>query len=287
MKILVVGGGPAGLYFSILAARALPGADITLWEQNPKGVTYGWGVAFMHGATQALRPSTPDIIDELAANSVSHDVMGVGIDTDLVNVRTPPAGMYPRWWVLSALERHALEAHVALEHEASADPAALNYGDWDLVVGADGVHSRIRSTLAEYFKPSIEMGRNWLAWYGTRKLFPMSILLQNTDAGLWVAHAGQFSPEMSNFTVEIGQDLYDSQGFADLDEVESLRRCEEIFSGWLDGASLQANHSAWFQTKFVTCQAWTHENVVLIGDALHTVHPSIGSGTRFAMRDAV
>ncbi|WP_326837521.1 FAD-dependent monooxygenase [Amycolatopsis rhabdoformis] len=287
MKILVVGGGPAGLYFATLAARALPRAEVTVREQNPKGVTYGWGVALMRSALDALRPSAPDLVDELATNATWHDVVGVGVDSGLVEVRTGAAGMNPRWWVLSLLEQHALAAGVVIDHESRMDPEALAFGDWDLVVGADGVNSGLRTALAEHFAPTVEMGDNWLAWYGTPKLLPLSILLQNTDAGMWVAHAGQFSAEMSNFTVEIGQDVYDAQGFADLSDAESLSVCEEVFAGWLDGAPLIANHSAWFQTKFVTCRNWTHENIVLIGDALHTVHPSIGSGTRFAMRDAV
>jgi 2-polyprenyl-6-methoxyphenol hydroxylase-like FAD-dependent oxidoreductase len=287
MKILVVGGGPAGLFFATLAARTMPKAEITVWDQNPKGVTYGWGVALMNSAMDALRPSAPALIDELSTNANWHHGLGIGVDSDLIEVRTGSTGMNPRWWVLSVLVRHALEAGVTLEHELRAEPASLKYSDWDLVIGADGVNSSIRTALAEHFTPTIEMGTNWLAWYGTTKLLPLSILLQNTDAGLWLVHAGQFSPEMSNFTVEIGQDVYEARGFAEMDESQSMRVCEQVFGHWLDGAPLMANHSAWFQTKFVTCQRWTHENVALIGDALHTVHPSIGSGTRFAMRDAV
>jgi anthraniloyl-CoA monooxygenase len=287
MKILIIGGGPAGLFFSVLAARSHPEADITVWDQNPKGVTYGWGVALMAGAVEALRPSAPDIIDELATNANWHHAVGIGVDADLLEVRTGAAGMNPRWWVLSVLERHALEAGVSVEHEMRADPASMDFSQWDLVVGADGVNSPVRTALSEHFAPEIELGTNWLAWYGTPKLLPLSILVQNSSVGTWVVHAGQFSADMSNFTVEIGQDVYDAQGFAQMDGVESLHVCENMFAQWLDGSPLMANRSNWFQTTFVTCQRWTHENVVLIGDALHTVHPSIGSGTRLAMRDAV
>jgi len=284
-KILVVGGGPAGLFFSIIAKRAAPAATIQVREQNPQGVTYGWGVAFSESAADALRPAAPDVIDALTTDT-RHDRMVLSLDGVDVPVQVGRSHLNARWSLLATLETFALEAGVSIEHESDATVTESDLADWDLVIGADGVNSRIRERFAEHFLPSVELGRNWLAWYGTPKPYPPSIILQNSDDGVLMVHASRFSAEMSNFTVEVGQERFDRLGFADMTEDESRTQCERLFVDSLGGAPLRSNHSPWFQTKFVSCARWTHRNLVLIGDALHTVHPSIGSGTRFAMRDA-
>ncbi|OLT04951.1 hypothetical protein BJF90_21150 [Pseudonocardia sp. CNS-004] len=286
MRILVVGGGPAGLFFSLLARRAVPDATVHVREQNPPGVTYGWGVAFSESAAAALRPAAPDVVDALTAG-MSHEQMVLSLDGTGVAVNVGRSHLNARWSLLASLERIAREAGVIIEHDRTTDVTEAELDDWDLVVGADGVNSRTRERFAEHLGPSEELGTNWLAWYGTPKPYPPSIILRNSEHGLLMSHASQFSAEMSNFTVEVGQETFERLGFAGMTEDESRALCEELFAESLDGAPLQSNHSPWFRTKFLSCARWTHRNLVLIGDALHTVHPSIGSGTRFAMRDAV
>lgn len=286
MRILVVGGGPAGLFFSIIAKRAVPAATIHVREQNPQGVTYGWGVAFSASAADALRPAAPDVIGALTTHT-RHDRMVLSLDSTDVSVQVGRSHLNARWSLLATLEKFALEAGVRIEHDSDTAVTEGDLADWDLVIGADGVNSRTRERFAGHFLPSVELGRNWLAWYGTPKHYPPSIILRNSEYGVLIVHASRFSAEMSNFTVEVGQETYDRLGFADLTEEGSRELCERLFADSLDGAPLRSNHSPWFQTKFVSCARWTHRNLVLIGDALHTVHPSIGSGTRFAMRDAV
>ncbi len=285
MRILVVGGGPAGLFFSIIAKRSVPAATIHVRERNPRGVTYGWGVAFSESAAAALRPDAPDVIDALTADTC-HDRMVLSLDGVGVPVRVGRSHLNARWSLLATLEKFALEAGVSIEHDRNAAVTESDLADWDLVIGADGVNSQIRERFAGHFLPSVEPGRNWLAWYGTPRHYPPSIILQNSEDGVLMVHASRFSAEMSNFTVEVGQGTFDRLGFADMTEDESRELCERLFADSLDGAPLRSDHSPWFQTKFVSCARWTHRNLVLIGDALHTVHPSIGSGTRFAMRDA-
>lgn len=286
MKILVIGGGPAGLFFAIIAKRAVPAASIHVRERNPHGVTYGWGVAFSESAADALRPAAPDVIGALTANT-RHDRMVISLDGIGVPVQVGGSHLNARWSLLATLEKFALEAGVTIEHDCEATVTETDLAGWDLVIGADGVNSVTRERFAEHFLPSVELGGNWLAWYGTPKSYPPSIILQNSDHGVLMVHASGFSAEMSNFTVEVGQETFDRLGFADMTEDESRELCERLFAGSLDGAPLRSNHSPWFRTNFVRCARWTHRNLVLIGDALHTVHPSIGSGTRFAMRDAV
>ena len=285
MRILVVGGGPAGLFFSIIAKRAVPAATIHVTERNPQGVTYGWGVAFSESAAAALRPDAPDVIDALTTGTC-HDRMVLSLDGVEVPVQVGRSHLNARWSLLATLEKFAVEAGVSIEHDRDAAVTESDLADWDLVIGADGVNSQIREGFAGYFLPSVELGRNWLAWYGTPRHYPPSIILQNSEDGVLMVHASRFSAEMSNFTVEVGQETFDRLGFADMTEDESRELCERLFADSLAGAPLRGNHSPWFQTKFVSCARWTHRNLVLIGDALHTVHPSIGSGTRFAMRDA-
>lgn len=286
IRILVVGGGPAGLFFSLLAKRALPTATVHVREQNPPGVTYGWGVAFSESAAEALRPAAADVVDALTAG-MSHEQMVLSLDGADVPVHVGRSFLNARWTLLAELDRIAREEGVSIEHDAEAVVTETDLDDWDLVIGADGVNSRTRERFAAHFAPTEELGTNWLAWYGTPKPYPPSIILQNSEHGLLMSHASQFSPDMSNFTVEVGQQTYDRLGFADMTEEESRALCEELFAGSLEGAPLRSNHSPWFRTTFLACSRWTYRNLVLIGDALHTVHPSIGSGTRFAMRDAV
>jgi len=285
-RILILGGGPAGLFFALMAQRAMPDAQVLVREQNPKGVTYGWGVAFSQSAIDALRPAAPDVLASLEGNS-SHEAMDIALNGQTVSVTVDPAHLNARWSLIGVLEAAAIEAGVEVQHDVAEELSESEMAKWDLVVGADGVNSRTRERFADVFEPSVVLTENWLAWYGTSKFFNPSIILQDTDHGVVMSHASTFAPDLSNFTVEVGQDTFDAFGFADKTEAESRAVCQRLFTDYLDGAELLSNHSPWFQAKFVSCANWTHRNLVLIGDALHTVHPSIGSGTRFAMRDAV
>jgi len=285
-RILVVGGGPAGLFFALLAKRSLPTADVVVREQNPSGVTYGWGFGFSQSAIDALRPTAPDIIAQLEGNS-AHDVMEIVLNGEVVQIAGDTNHCNPRWALLNVLETAAEAAGVRISHDDMAELDEAELERWSLVVAADGINSRTRERFAGAFEPTVELTENWLAWYGTKKFFNPSIILHDTPDGVVMSHATRFSAEMSNFTIEIGQQTFDALGFASMTEAESVTVCEKLFADYLDGESLVSNHSPWFQAKFVHCARWSYRNLVLIGDALHTVHPSIGAGTRFGMRDAV
>ena len=286
MRIRVVGGGPGGLYFAILAKRQDPGLEIEVVEQNPDGATYGWGVVFTDGAIAALAPAAPDVTERITAFQGDVGHMDIVVNGETISVRGSVFHRIGRVELLGLLQQCAQEAGVRLIFEQRVTTLEDRHA-WDLVVGADGVNSVVRDLFTESFQPEITHSRNWWAWYGTECIFaPVSLMFVDDPAGLFIGHAYQYRPNRSGFVVEIGERTFASLGFADRADDDSRAYCERVFADHLGGHRLLSNRSLWFQPKFVRCEHWVHENVTLLGDALHTVHPSIGSGTRFAMRDA-
>lgn len=287
MRLLVVGGGPGGLFLALLAKRARPELEVRVIEQNPEGATYGWGVVFTDGAIEALRPAAPDVIAEIAERKPPVEHLDVIVGETRHSVHGNVFFRIGRVDLLELLQRHARAAGVEIEFERRVEERTQLDG-WDLVVGADGVNSAVRDLHAAEFEPRVELGRNWWAWYGTEHPFPaVSLIFEPRPEGLFVGHAYQYGPGLSGFVAEVVPAAFDSLGLGDLSGEESRRYCERVFARHLGGAALLDNRSLWFQPKFVSCANWVAGNVTLLGDALHTVHPSIGSGTRFAMRDAV
>lgn len=286
MRILIVGGGPGGLFFAILAKQRHPDYDVDVVEQNPQGATYGWGVGFSESAIRALRTDAPDVVDEITAREQWPDTLDVIVDDKKVSLRGFPLYRIGRTDLLGLLERTAENVGVKLEYEQRIEqvPPATDY---DLVVGADGVNSVIRGLLADDFQPDVRVTRNWWAWYGTTRPFTStSLIFLQRPEGLIIGHAYSYLPDRSGFVVEVTPDFFERHGFAALDDNQSRQYCTDLFADQLGGHELLSNRSLWFQPQFVSCQRWSAAHVVLLGDALHTVHPSISSGTRFAMRDA-
>lgn len=287
MRILVVGAGPGGLFFALLAKRALPDLEVHVVEQNPERATYGWGVVFSTGAIEALRPAAADVIDDIAVRQPPAEHLDVIVGDVRSSIHGHAFFRIGRAELLTLLHRHARSAGVSLEFERRIDSRRALDG-WDLVVGADGINSAVRDLYAKELMPEVSIGSNWWAWYGTHHLFrAVSLIFEPRPEGLFVGHAYQYSPSLSGFVAEVVPEAFAKCGFDRLSQAESRAYCERVFSRQLGGAELLDNRSLWFQPKFVSCQRWSVDNVTLLGDALHTVHPSIGSGTRFAMRDAV
>jgi 2-polyprenyl-6-methoxyphenol hydroxylase-like FAD-dependent oxidoreductase len=287
VRVLVIGGGPAGLFFSILAKRALPDADVHVVEQNRHDATYGWGVVFTEGAIDALSPSAPDVVGAIAHDRPPTDHLDVIVGENRRSVHGNTFFRIGRVGLLELLQGFAREAGVTCEFEKRVEDER-DLAGWDLVVGADGVNSVVRDLFADEFRPEVSLGRNWWAWYGTRRLFPaVSLIFEPRPEGMFVGHAYQYAADMSGFVVEVTPAAFEAAGLAELTGPDARSASAEIFARHLGGEELLDNRSVWFQPKFVSCANWSTRNVVLIGDALHTVHPSIGSGTRFAMRDAV
>ncbi|MFP5511528.1 MAG: FAD-dependent monooxygenase [Alphaproteobacteria bacterium] len=288
MKITIVGGGPAGLYFALLAKKHDPSHDIQILEQNPRGATYGWGVVFSDVGLSFLKEADPDFFAEFTAGHECCDYMEIVHRDTRVQIHGNHFSRTARLAMLETLEQACLRVGVEIRHgERITDIDALAR-DADLLVGADGANSAVRLHYAEQFRPSFERRRNKFAWYGTRQRFhPVSLIFRETAAGVFIAHSYQYSPEFSTFLVEVDPETWLRAGFDRMSEEESSRACAEIFRADLGSNPLLTNRSHWFEANIVRNEHWHHANVVLLGDALRTVHFSLGSGTRMAMQDAI
>jgi 2-polyprenyl-6-methoxyphenol hydroxylase-like FAD-dependent oxidoreductase len=189
--------------------------------------------------------------------------------------------------LLRTLQQHCRDAGVAIDFERRVTDLA-EFAGCDLVVAADGANSTVRGLLTDHFQPSLDVRPNYFAWYGTPQPFDaLSLVFRQNADGLLIAHAYTYSPSLSTFLLETDPDTFRNAGLDAMGEAESLRYCERVFADDLEGAPLLSNKSAWFKYAIVRNRNWRHGNVVLLGDALRTGHPSIGSGTRLAMQDSI
>ena len=287
MKIGIVGGGPAGLFYAYLMKRDDPSHAIRVVERDPADATYGWGVVFSDVALAFVRDIAPELYAALTAHQEVHDSMAVVHR----GVTVPLAGnvfhRMARIDLLRALREQCDEVGVAIAFEHKAD-SVDEFADCDLVVAADGANSSIRSRYAAHFDPTLDVRPNWFAWYGTTRLFdPLSLIFRQNADGLLIAHTYRYSRTHSTFLVECDPATFEKADLAKTSEAESLAYCERVFAEDLAGQPLLSNKSNWFRYTIVKNRHWHWRNVVLLGDALRTGHPSIGSGTRLAMQDSI
>jgi anthraniloyl-CoA monooxygenase len=287
MKIGIVGGGPAGLFFAYLMRRYDARHDVCVYERDPEHATYGWGVVFSDVALAFVRDAAPELYTAMTARQVVFDEMAVVHRDQRVTLAHNTFHRMARIDLLAALHDQCRVAGVKLVFERRIDDVA-ELADCDLVVGADGARSAIRSGLREHFLPTLDERPNYLAWYGTTRLFDaLSLIFRQNEHGLVIAHAYRYSDTHSTFLVECDPPTYAAAGLAGMTEAQSLAYCERAFAPELGGQKLLSNKSGWFRYVIVSNAHWHFRNVVLIGDALRTGHPSVGSGTRLAMQDAI
>ena len=292
MKIACVGGGPAGLYFSILMKRQDPDHDITVHERNPAGSTYGWGVTYWGSLLDKLHDGDPESAIAVRENSVrwSDGVAHVG---DRTTRHHGDEGFgIGRRQLLDLLAERARSLGVRVEYEdeiaVGAEPP-----DADLVVACDGVHSGVRERHADRFGTAVALGRNKYIWLGTTKVFDaFTFAFVETPHGWIWCYAYGFSEDHSTCVVECAPDTWTGLGLDRADETEGLALLEELFGKLLDGHRLigRANSGGaaqWLNFRTLTNRTWSHGNVVLLGDAAHTTHYSIGAGTTLALEDAL
>lgn len=288
MKIAIIGAGPAGLYFSLLAKKHDPSHEITIYEQNPQGATYGWGVVFSDIGLAFLREADPEFFGRFVAHHERCDYMEIVHQGTRVQVQGNHFSRTSRIDMQAVLEQACREAGVRIRHQQRIEDVARLAGEVDMVVAADGSNSAVRKQYAEHFRPAFERRRNKFAWYGTRQRFhPVSLIFREAEHGIFIAHSYQYSKDLSTFLVEVDPDSWRRAGLDTASEDDSRRYCAEVFREDLGANELLGNRSLWFEANIVRNECWSHQNIVLLGDALRTVHFSLGSGTRMAMQDAI
>jgi 2-polyprenyl-6-methoxyphenol hydroxylase-like FAD-dependent oxidoreductase len=287
VRIAVLGGGPGGLYFAYLWKKRHPDATIDLFEQNPAGATWGFGVVFSEQALEFLRADDPETVDAIAPRMESWKNITLhlrGESTALDGVGFSSIG---RLELLTILQQR-LRAVGVTPRYATPIQSVDQLTGYDLIVAADGLNSLVRRSFEKEFGASVTHSSNKFAWYGTTKRFEtLSQTFVATELGSFNAHHYRYAPDMSTFLVECDPATWQRYGFADKTVEQSQAICETVFAATLDGHRLVSNKSVWRNFPWIWNERWSHGNMVLIGDALHSAHFSIGSGTRLAIEDAI
>jgi 2-polyprenyl-6-methoxyphenol hydroxylase-like FAD-dependent oxidoreductase len=288
MRIAILGAGPAGLYLAYLIKRRHADADIRVVEQNRADATFGFGVVFSDRALEFLRDNDPDTAAAIAPHLETWDDITLDHGGERIAIDGIGFAAIGRLRLLALLQTRARSVGVEPMYERAI--ARLDeLGDADLVVGADGVNSLVRRAHAQAFGSTTTHLSNRFAWFGTAKPFPMltQTFRESSEHGHFNAHHYRYAPDKSTFIIEVDEETFHRVGFHRMAHSKARAICEEVFADTLEGRPLISNNSVWRQFPIVRNERWWHGRHVLIGDALHTAHFSIGSGTRLAMEDAI
>jgi anthraniloyl-CoA monooxygenase len=291
-RIVCLGGGPAGLYAAILLRKALPSTRIEVYERDRPDDTFGWGVVFSDQTLENFRAADAETHSAILSGFHHWDDIAVHIEgRRFVSGGHGFCGI-ARKRLLGLLQARAadLGVHQTFDHPIDDDSV---FRDADLIIAADGVNSRTRSRHAQIFEPRIDVRKCRYLWLGTTRPFTaFTFAFERTEHGWFQIHAYQFGDRLSTMIVETREETWAAHGLDISSTEQSIAFCERLFARHLDGHRLQSNAahlrgSAWLNFSHVTCERWHHGHTVLIGDAAHTVHFSIGSGTKLAMEDAI
>ncbi|WOH81399.1 FAD-dependent monooxygenase [Bradyrhizobium sp. BEA-2-5] len=287
MRIAVIGGGPGGLYFAYLWKKRHPEDQVDLFEQNPADATWGFGVVFSDQALEFLRADDPETVDAIAPHMESWKNITLNLRGESVEIDGVGFSSIGRLALLTILQERVRSTGVTPRFDTVMQSVDELRG-YDLIVAADGLNSLVRRAFEGDFGTSLSYSSNKFVWYGTSKRFDtLSQTFVKTDRGAFNAHHYRYSPGMSTFLVECDAATWAAYGFADKSIEESQAICEDVFAATLDGHRLVSNKSVWRNFPWVWNEHWSFKNMVLLGDALHSAHFSIGSGTRLAIEDAI
>ena len=296
MKIICIGGGPAGLYFALLMKQHNPAHDITVVERNKPYDTFGWGVVFSDATMDNMRQWDPHTAADIQLAFNHWDDIELQFKGETIRSGGHGFVGIGRKKLLNILQARCEQLGVKLVFETDVD-SDLDYPDADLIIASDGINSRIRTRYESVFKPDIVVRPNRYIWLGTHKLYDaFTFLFEKTEHGWFQAHIYKFDENTTTFIVECPEHVWQAHGLDKADSEASIAFCEKVFASNLQGAKLMTNArhlrgSAWLNFQRVKCEQWSHFNgrshVVLMGDAVHTAHFAIGSGTKLAIEDAI
>jgi anthraniloyl-CoA monooxygenase len=288
MKIKIIGGGPAGLYFAILMKKADPAHNITISERNGPADTFGWGVVFSGKTLTSLQQSDEESYARITQSFETWDNVDVVHRDEKITIRGNRFSGIARLDLLRILQERCLELDIDLVFRSEVSPQEVDHERQDLLVGADGVNSTVREKFKQHFQPTLSVRPNRYIWYGTHQLFHgLTLTFRENEAGVFAAHSYKFNRTTSTFIVECDAKTWKHAGFERMSDEETRLYVGKVFKRDLNGHSLLSNNSKWINFVNVKNAHWSHANIVLLGDALHTAHFSIGSGTKLALEDAI
>jgi anthraniloyl-CoA monooxygenase len=288
MNINIIGGGPAGLYFAILMKKADPSHQIHVYERNGPDDTFGWGVVFSGKTLANLKAADNESHQEITKTFEAWDNVDVVHGDSKVSIHGNSFSGIARLALLKILQRRAEDLGVGLSFRTEIDDVESLRTSCDLLVGADGVNSTVRQLYAQHFTPHLDVRPNRYIWYGTNQLFHgLTLTFREHEAGVFAAHSYKFNQTTSTFIVECDPETWTTAGFAEMDDSETRAFLGRVFAPDLNGQPLLSNNSKWINFLLVKNSRWVCDNLVLLGDALHTAHFSIGSGTKLALEDSI